>query len=249
MGTEETPIVPAPEAPAPRSFGDLFGESLNTYWDALAVFTGIAAVTLVPQALLSGALWAIGRHAAGEDQTGFTWNLLFPLGSVVFTLLAYPLMEGALIHATAERQAGRRIGVLGAYSAIIPKAGRLIGAQLLVGLLILLFMLLPLCLVLVASFGSLLSVGILLLIIVAPLACYFGVKWMLVLQQVVLDGPGLPDWHTGGRHPFGVVSGRVRHRDPGDRPRDLHRATVCSISHPAALRPPRQEGATCPPAD
>ena len=200
------PGAPAPEAPAPRSFGDLFSESLSTYGGALAVLAGIALAALVPLALFEAAAWA-GREYPGASETwSAARDILFPLGALVLNILIYPVMMGALIHTAVRRQEGRAVGVLDAYSCAMGTAGRLIGAYLLMGVMLMLIAL-PF-LVLFAVFALVgtgwIWLGILVLLVALPLAIYFGVKWMLALQAVLLEGSG--PWE-GLKRSSALVSG------------------------------------------
>ncbi len=204
--TNLTPGAPAPEAPAPRSFGDLLSESLSTYGGALAVLTGIALAALVPLALFEAAAWAAREYTGTDDTLSAAQDLIFPLGTIGLNILIHPVMMGALIHAAARRHDGRATGVLDAYSCAMGTAGRLIGAYLLM-LVMLMLVALPF-LVFFAVFAVLgagwVWLGMLLLLVGVPLAAYFGVKWMLVFQAVLLEGSG--PWE-GLKRSSALVSG------------------------------------------
>ena len=189
---EMPPTDSAPGAPAPKTFGDLFSESLDTYGHGAAVLTGIALVALVPLALFQGAAWAANASSGSGDIGLAARAMLVSLAFLVLTILAYPVMGGALIHAAVRRREGRPVGVPDAYSHALSKAGRLIGAELLVFLLLMLialpFILLSLLLLALLGYPSWPWPSAAPLLAALPLLCYFGVKWMLASQIVLLEG-------------------------------------------------------------
>lgn len=205
---------------APGSFGQIVGDSFKTYFTDIATYTLIAAIVIVPVALCSGALWALGDFAvtAADDWSSnlskwMVTELLFPAGTVLITLLAYPLMHGALIHATARKRLGQPIDIGQAYFSAFRKSGKLVGAQLVVTLLLSAMMVSLICLAFALSLHitwlyiltAVLAMGL-------PFALYFAIKWLFVLQTVMLEGrpvtqtiPRSSDLVTGNwRRTFGI---------------------------------------------
>ncbi len=185
----------APEAFKPRTFGQIIGDSFNVYGSGFVSYIGIAAVVILPLALCSGALWALGdfaRTAAdgwsnpGRDLVAL---LTFSVGTLLLSMLAYPLMYGALIHATEQKRLEQSISIREAYLTALRNRGRLIGTWLAVSLLIFLMMASLFCLffALLEGFGwlyiltAVLAIGL-------PFALYFTIKWLFVLQTVMLEG-------------------------------------------------------------
>ena len=111
-----------------------------------------------------------------------------PSARCLLSMLAYPLMQGALIHATEQKRLGQSISIRQAYLSALGHAGRLIGAWLLTGLLVAVMMASLICLPF-ALFGgdrwlfiltAVLAIGL-------PFGLYFTIKWLLVLQMVMLE--------------------------------------------------------------
>jgi hypothetical protein len=174
-----------------RSFGQIIGDSFKTYYTDIVKYTAIAAIVIVPAALCSGILLALGDFVvtAVDGWSNPGRNLVSQLPSYIamllFSILAYPIMCGALIHAMEQKRLGQPISIGQAYLAALKKAGRLIGASLAVSAL-LSVMILPLLLLTFALFGQ---SGWLYVpaAVLAMVALYFAIKWLLVLQAVMLD--------------------------------------------------------------
>jgi hypothetical protein len=147
-------------------------------------------------AICSGILWALGDFAitAADDWPSnlskfLVTDCLFPVGTLLLSMLAYPLMQGALIHATGRKRLGQPINVLHAYLSAFRKTGRLIGVWLVTCLLVSAMMISLICLPFALSqhlrwlyiLTAVLAVGI-------PFAIYFSIKWLFVLQTVMLEG-------------------------------------------------------------
>lgn len=95
----------------------------------------------------------------------------FILGMIVIFaayILLYPLMYGAVIHATSE-QHFRPPGIGRAYGFAWRRIGALIGATILVFLAVL---------------------GMAITIIGIPFAIYFGIRWSFIWQAALLEGFG-----------------------------------------------------------
>ena len=131
-----------PTAFKPRGFGQIIGDSFETYFSDIAKYVAIAAMVVVPVALCSGGLWALGdfaRTAAdgwSDPEPGLVAVLIFSIGTLLLSMSAYPLMHGALIHATRQKHLGQSISIRQAYLSALRNAGRLIGTWLVTSLLI-----------------------------------------------------------------------------------------------------------------
>jgi len=183
----------------PRGFGQIIGDSFGAYLIDIAKYIVIAAIVIVPVTLCSGALWALGdfARAAADGWSNLGRDLVailpYAVGTFLLSMLAYPLMQGALIHATEQKRLGQAIGIRHAYHFALGHAGRLIGAWLLTELLLVAMMASLICFPF-ALFGgdrwlfiltAVLAIGL-------PFGLFFTVKWLLVLQMVMLeDSPAI----------------------------------------------------------
>jgi hypothetical protein len=180
----------------PKSFGQIIGDSFGAYLIDIAEYIAIASIVIIPVALCSGALWALGDFArtaadgwSSDALKRLVTDLLFPVGTFLLSMLAYPIMHGALIHATEQKRLGQSISIRQAYLSALRQAVRLMGAWLLTGILLALMMASLICLPF-AFFGggSWLFILTAALAIGLPFGLYFAIKWLLVLQTVMLEG-------------------------------------------------------------
>jgi hypothetical protein len=184
----------APEAFKPRSFGQIIGDSFGAYLIDIAEYIATASIVIIPVALCSGGLWALGDFArtAADGSSNLGRDLVavlpYAVGTFLLSMLAYPLMQGALIHATEQKRLGQSIGIRQAYLSALRHAGRLIGAWLLTGLLLAAMMASLFCLFFALLEGfrwlyiltAVLALGV-------PFGLFFTIKWLLVLQMVMLE--------------------------------------------------------------
>ena len=184
----------APEAFKPKSFGQIIGDSFGAYLIDIAEYIATASIVIIPVALCSGGLWALGDFArtAADGWSNLGRDLVavlpYAVGTFLLSMLAYPLMQGALIHATEQKRLGQSIGIRQAYLSVLRHAGRLIGAWLLTGLLLAAMMASLFCLFFALLEGfrwlyiltAVLALGV-------PFGLFFTIKWLLVLQMVMLE--------------------------------------------------------------
>lgn len=142
-------------------------------------------------------MWALAEyaktHADGwpELPRVIVTTYMFPVGTLILSILIYPLLEGVLIYVTGERLQGRPIRIGQAYVRAWKRIGDLAGAWLLYAFLILLMAMSLPCLV----FAFLWDPQWLVILAVVsavglPFAIYFGVKWFLMMQTTMLEGLG-----------------------------------------------------------
>jgi len=157
-----------------RNFGDILGDTFRIYGRSFLRLVAIVAIVEVVLAIIGG---IVGGLLAIPIVTGEALPFEefavgpFILGMTVILaayILLYPLMQGAVIHATSE-QHFRRPGIGRAYGFAWRRIGALIGASILAGLAVL---------------------GMAITIIGIPFAIYFGVRWSLVWQAALLEGFG-----------------------------------------------------------
>jgi hypothetical protein len=183
-----------PSAFKPKNFGQIIGDSLAAYLIEIAEYIAIASIVIIPVALCSGALWALGDFArtAADGWSNLERDLVavlpYAVGTLLLSVFAYPLMQGALIHATEQKRLGQSISIRQAYLSALRHAGRLIGTWLVTSLLVLLMMasLFFLFFALLEGFGWLYVLSAV-LAIGLPFAIYFTIKWLFVLQMVMLE--------------------------------------------------------------
>ncbi|TET40617.1 MAG: hypothetical protein E3J65_00590 [Dehalococcoidia bacterium] len=151
-----------------RNFGDILGDTFRIYGRSFLRLVAIVAIVEVALAIIGGivAILMLPTLTAEEFAVG-----PFILGMIVILaayILLYPLMEGAVIHATSE-QHFRPLGIGRAYGFAWKRIGALIGAGVLVFLAVL---------------------GMAITIIGIPFAIYFGVRWSFIWQAALLEGTG-----------------------------------------------------------
>ena len=155
----------------PMGVGDILDETIRLYRQNFRTFVAIAAAPLVPLIILQMIQAAIaGPPLPGQQMPGrdiFDYGSSIVLG--ILGLLCYVVIEAALTQAISERYLGHQPTVGGAYDVAAACLWRLLRASIRVALLL----------------------GLLTVTIVGiPFAIYFGVRWSLVIQAIVLDGTG-----------------------------------------------------------
>lgn len=151
-----------------RNFGDILGDTFRIYGRSFLRLVAIVAIVEVILAVIVGIVAGLMlvTMTAEEFAVG-----PFILGMIVIFaayILLYPLMYGAVIHATSE-QHFRPPGIGRAYGFAWRRIGALIGATILVFLALL---------------------GMAITIIGIPFAIYFGVRWSFIWQAALLEGTG-----------------------------------------------------------
>ncbi len=159
-----------------RNFGDILGETFRIYGRNFLRLVAIVAIIIIVLAVIWGIVgWTIFGALQITIPTDMAWEE-FPLGlfilgmiiTLVASILLYPLMYGAVIHAVSE-QNFRPPGIGRAYRYAWRKIGALIGASILAGLAVL---------------------AMAITIIGIPFAIYFGVRWAFIWQAALLKGFG-----------------------------------------------------------
>ena len=117
---------------------------LSLLWQTLRLtgrhFLPLFAIGGIPWAIFSLIPILLGQPQTLNDlkraQVPITWDLLYPfLWAYLYALLLFPLVNGALVQATAQALQRRPVRVIGAYRAALPCWGRLVMVYLLYGLL------------------------------------------------------------------------------------------------------------------
>lgn len=170
----------------PLGVGDLLDEMIRLYRNHFALLVGIAAVALLPFALLQNlltqlmmnAIPAALRSPAGAAPNDLLLTQLSTVGSywipiwivALFSGVANIAVELAITHSVSEVYLGRRPTIRGAYSAALRRLWRALWLTALVGV----------------------AVGLMAITIIGiPFAIYFGVGWILSVQTLYLEGLGI----------------------------------------------------------
>jgi len=143
---------PAPLRLRPLEIGDLLDETFRIYRRHFLLFAGISVVVSLPQAALSGySYFALLGKFLQQSTVGGTVDfgqlessLVVILFGFVVNLALIPFYYGAVTFAACESAVGRAVTVPGVGRAILGRYFPLLGFFLLIGLMGVLFCLIPL---------------------------------------------------------------------------------------------------------
>ena len=160
----------------PRNLRGILGETFKIYARNFLRLSAIVAIVEVSVVLLQG----IMSHVKIESP------VLFILSSIV----AAPLMGGALIHAVSEQYFRQTIGIGRAYRFAWRRSGALLGATILTFLAIaaILIIAIGIAKVISSEAGSTIS-----FIFAAPGFCaalYLSISWVFIYEAALLEGLG-----------------------------------------------------------
>lgn len=152
----------------PKNLSDIIGDTFRIYKrDFLRLITIVAIVEVI-LGILGSVLTLSGIWTEGKIESLAPFILIgviLLLGSI----MAYPLMQGALIHAISEQHFRRPVSIGRAYRFAWRRIKALIGAMILATLAIL---------------------AMAVTIIGIPAAIYFAVTWTFIWQAALLEGFG-----------------------------------------------------------
>lgn len=159
--------------PQPMGAGELLDATFRLYRARFGLFFGIFALVELPISLISLAL-AVTGGGAGAGGSDVPFLMAGPSGpfavavgalAVLHWIVAYPVLNGAAIRATADSLEGRAVGIGQTYRAALGRFWPLIGTAILAGL--------------AAVLGAVLLVipGIIL-----------GLRYLVAHQAVMLEG-------------------------------------------------------------
>ena len=152
----------------PRNLGAILGDTFRIYGENFLRLLAIVAIVEVILGILASVLTLSGIWTEGKIESLAPFILIgviLLLGSIV----AYPLMQGALIHAISEQHFRRPVSIGRAYRFAWRRIGALIGATILATLAVL---------------------AMAVTIIGIPAAIYFAVTWTFIWQAALLEGFG-----------------------------------------------------------
>ena len=158
----------------PRNLSDIINETFSIYrrnFPSLIAIGGIVEIPLLVLTILLVVPVTIGIMNARTVDVGPVVLTFFVIWIILFTvsIVAYALMEGAMVEAVSSQSLGRTINIRRAYRFAKRRLGAMIGAGLLASLAIL---------------------GMSVTIIGIPVAVYFGVRWVFIWQAALLEGLG-----------------------------------------------------------
>jgi hypothetical protein len=192
---------------------------LSLLWQTLRLlgrhFLPLFAIGGIPWAVFALIPILLGQDQTLGDlkraQVPISWDLLYPfLWAYLYALLLFPLVNGALVQATAQALQGRPVQVTGAYRAALPCWGRLVEVYLLYGVVFLVVSL-PLTALtawLAPSFWH--GPGDLMRSLVADVRIYYFVALLNFYPQLlVLEGCNLRQTWTRSRQLPARAMGRL----------------------------------------
>ncbi|RKX71104.1 hypothetical protein DRP53_02710 [candidate division WOR-3 bacterium] len=173
-----------------RALGDLVGDTFRIYVKDFFKLSGIVALAnAIPAVLIF--LWilttifSVFLHqmkpplipAGFEEEMPFPsgwwhWFIIILVVETLFAIFVYPLMNGSLIYAAVQANNNQPFRILEAYRSAGRRYGRLVGANILYGLVI-----------------TLLSITI----IGIPFALYFFVRWLFLPYLIIVEDTGIGD--------------------------------------------------------
>lgn len=156
----------------PRDLGGILGETFRIYRRNFLRLIAIVAIVQGILGILGVVLVSVFVLPVVMTEGGIESVAPFVVAMiilVVVSIVAYALMEGALIHAISEQNLRQTVSIGRAYRFAWGRLGAMIGAEILAGLAIL---------------------GMSITIVGIPFAIYFGVRWAFIWQAALLEGAG-----------------------------------------------------------
>lgn len=148
--------------------GDILGDTFRIYDGSFLRLVAIMAIVSVTLAIIGGVVGTLMLPTVTAEEFAVGLFILGIIIILVASILLYPLMYGAMIHAVSE-QHFRPPGIGRSYGFAWRRLGALVGAVILAGLAVL---------------------GMAITIIGIPFAIYFGVRWFFIWQAALLEGYG-----------------------------------------------------------
>ncbi len=146
--------APTPLRLRPLEVGDLLDETFRMYRRHFFLFAGLSVLLSIPSAGLSGffsyaLLNGLIQQTNALQGPNFNFSFLGPtlLAAVVvllITLVLLPFFYGAVTFAACESALGRPVTAAGILSGVMRRYFHLLGYWLLIGLMVIVFCLLPL---------------------------------------------------------------------------------------------------------
>lgn len=143
--------APAPLRLRPLEIGDLLDETFRIYRRHFVLFAGISVILAIPSAGLAGysifSLFSGLVQSASATTPNFdtlTASLVVLAIGYLVNLLLAPFTSAAVIYAACESAMGHPVTIWGALRGVLRRYFAILGYLLLIGLMLLMFCLLPL---------------------------------------------------------------------------------------------------------
>jgi hypothetical protein len=143
--------APAPLRLRPLEIGDLLDETFRIYRRHFLLFAGISLILAIPSAGLTGySIFSLfsgfvqSANSAAPDFSGLVSSMAVLVIGYLVSLLLSPFTSAAVIYAACESAQGRPVSIWGALRGVLRRYFAILGYLLLIGLMALMFCLLPL---------------------------------------------------------------------------------------------------------
>jgi hypothetical protein len=144
--------APAPLRLRPLEIGDLLDETFRIYRRHFLLFAGISVILAIPSAGLAGysffslfsSLFQASNSTQAPDFNSFLPSLVVLAIGYLVSLLLGPFTYAAVVYAACESAQGRPVTIWGALRGVLRRYFAIFGYLLLIGLMGLMFCLLPL---------------------------------------------------------------------------------------------------------
>lgn len=170
----------------PRDIGQILGETFRIYRDYFPTLVTIVAIIEVIPFIASLALGlSMGPEGMDEVGAGSLNQLLMLVIILLYSIVGFPLMSGALIQAVSEQYLLKTMDFKRAYSFSSERLGAMVGASILVGLVVM-------GIIIISSLTTAISpvIGGILMMAGGIAFIYLIINWIFIWQAAALDGRG-----------------------------------------------------------
>ena len=144
--------APAPLRLRPLEIGDLLDETFRIYRRHFLLFAGISLILAIPSAGLTGySIFSLfssfaqsANSTAAPDLNSLVSSMAVLAIGYLVSLLLSPFTSAAVIYAACESAQGRPVTIWGALRGVLRRYFAILGYLILIGLMALMFCLLPL---------------------------------------------------------------------------------------------------------
>jgi hypothetical protein len=142
--------APAPLRLRPLEIGDLLDETFRMYRRHFFLFAGLSVILSIPSAALTGFSYyslfnTVLRQPNAAPDLGALASVLLAYGvGLLITVALLPFLYGAVTYAACESALGRPVTPAGVFAGVLRHYFPLLGYGLLIGLMAIVFCLIPL---------------------------------------------------------------------------------------------------------
>jgi hypothetical protein len=176
--------APIPLRLRPLEIGDLLDETFRMYRRHFFLFAGLSVILSIPQAALSGFNYNVlyttllqATPGRPPDLSVLTSSLFVYALAFVITVLLIPFSYGAVTYAAAESALGHPVTVGSVLQGVLSRYFQLLGYGILIGLMVIVFCLIPLWIWIWVSWAVVMPV---MFVEHAGLGAALGRSWRLV---------------------------------------------------------------------